>query len=147
MLRIRDLLGTQEEARPDRPGTMEVSGEARETWTQIDYRIVLFLLGAALLFGSGFTEPDLVSGLSISGLLTTAAGISLVIAYIIGNRIHRSGWPGCCSHKVIAHFLSTSIPRSSGNALDHWTIPVPIICSQILHWNEPEHQINWPPSE
>ena len=49
------------------------------------------LLGAALLFGSYFTEPGMVSGLRISGLLTTAAGISLVIAYIIGKRIHRSG--------------------------------------------------------
>ena len=45
------------------------------------------LLGAALLFGSYFTEPGMVSGLRISGLLTTAAGISLVIAYIIGKRI------------------------------------------------------------
>ena len=49
------------------------------------------LLGAALLFGSYFTEPDLMSGLRISGLLTTEAGISLVTAYISGKRIHISG--------------------------------------------------------
>ena len=52
--------------------------------------LFFLLLGSALLFGSYFTEPDLVSGLRISGLLTTAAGISLVIAYIIGKRICRS---------------------------------------------------------
>jgi len=49
--------------------------------------LFFFLLGAALLIGSYFTEPDMVSGLRISGLLTTAAGIALVIAYIIGKRI------------------------------------------------------------
>ncbi len=49
--------------------------------------LFFLLLGAALLFGSYFTEPDLVSGLRISGLLTTAAGIALVIAYVIGKRI------------------------------------------------------------
>ncbi len=53
--------------------------------------LFFFLLGAALLFGSCFTEPDLVSGLRISGLLTTAAGISLVVAYSIGIRIRTSG--------------------------------------------------------
>jgi len=51
------------------------------------------LLGVALLIGAYLpgVEPDLVSGLRISGLLTTAAGISLVIAYIIGKRIRTSG--------------------------------------------------------
>ena len=52
--------------------------------------LFFFLLGAALLFGSYFTEPGMVSGLRISGLLTTAAGIALVIAYIIGKRIRTS---------------------------------------------------------
>ena len=54
--------------------------------------LFFFLLGVALLFGSYLPdiEPDLVSGLRISGLLTTAAGIALVIAYIIGKRIRRS---------------------------------------------------------
>ena len=57
---------------------MEAGGEARETCSQINYRIVLFLLGAALLFGSYFTEPGMVSELRISGLLTTAAGDKIV---------------------------------------------------------------------
>ena len=49
--------------------------------------LFFFLLGAALLIGSYFVEPDLVSGLRISGLLTTAAGIALMIAYVVGKRI------------------------------------------------------------
>ena len=55
--------------------------------------LFFFLLGSALLFGSCITdiEPGMVSGLRISGLLTTAAGISLVIAYGIGKRIRISG--------------------------------------------------------
>jgi len=55
--------------------------------------LFFLLLGVALLIGPYISdvEPDIVSGLRISGLLTTAAGISLVIAYIIGKRIHRSG--------------------------------------------------------
>ena len=52
--------------------------------------LFFFLLGAALLIGSYFVEQDLVSGLRISGLLTTAAGIALVIAYVIGKKIRRS---------------------------------------------------------
>ena len=49
--------------------------------------LFFFLLGVALLIGSYFVEPDLVDGLRISGLLTTAAGIALMIAYVIGKRI------------------------------------------------------------
>jgi hypothetical protein len=48
--------------------------------------LFFFLLGVALLIGSYFVEPDLVGGLRISGLLTTAAGIALMIAYVIGKR-------------------------------------------------------------
>ena len=49
--------------------------------------VLFFLLGVALLIGSYLSmEPDLVSGLRISGLLTTAAGMSLLIAYAIGKK-------------------------------------------------------------
>ena len=53
--------------------------------------LFFFLLGVALLIGSYVVEPDLVSGLRISGLLTTAAGVALLIAYVIGKRILMSG--------------------------------------------------------
>jgi len=53
--------------------------------------LFFFLLGVALLIGSYVVEPDLVSGLRISGLLTTAAGVALLIAYAIGKRILMSG--------------------------------------------------------
>ena len=55
--------------------------------------LFFFLLGVALLTGSCLpcVELDLVDDLQISGLLTTAAGIALVIAYIIDKRIRRSG--------------------------------------------------------
>ena len=36
VLRIRVLFGTQEEARPDRPETMDARREVRETGTQIN---------------------------------------------------------------------------------------------------------------
>ena len=49
--------------------------------------LFFFLLGVALLIGSYFVEPDLVSGLRISGLLTTAAGVALMIAYAIGKKV------------------------------------------------------------
>jgi len=49
--------------------------------------LFFFLLGVALLIGSYVVEPDLASGLRISGLLTTAAGAALLIAYVIGKRI------------------------------------------------------------
>jgi len=51
--------------------------------------LFFFLLGAALLIGSYLPdiEPDIVNGLRISGLLTTAAGIALIIAYVIGKKI------------------------------------------------------------
>jgi len=49
--------------------------------------LLFFLLGVALLIGSYVVEPDLASGLRISGLLTTAAGAALLIAYVIGKRI------------------------------------------------------------
>ncbi len=48
--------------------------------------VFFLLLGVALLIGSYFVEQDLVSGLRISGLLTTAAGIALLVAYVIGTR-------------------------------------------------------------
>ena len=53
--------------------------------------LFFFLLGVALLIGSYVVEPDLASGLRISGLLTTAAGVALLIAYVIGKRILMSG--------------------------------------------------------
>jgi len=48
--------------------------------------LLFFLLGLALLIGSYFVEPGLVSGLRISGLLTITAGIALMIAYAIGKK-------------------------------------------------------------
>jgi len=49
--------------------------------------VLFFLLGVALLMGSCLNmEPDLVGGLRISGLLTTAAGMALLIAYAVGNK-------------------------------------------------------------
>ncbi|HIE31273.1 MAG TPA: hypothetical protein EYP67_02680 [Methanosarcinales archaeon] len=50
--------------------------------------LLFFLLGLALLMGSYLPdiEPDLVSGLKISGLLTIAAGMALLIAYAIGKK-------------------------------------------------------------
>ena len=48
--------------------------------------LLFVLLGVALLMGPYFIEPELVSGLQLSGLLTIAAGIALVIAYIISKR-------------------------------------------------------------
>ncbi|MEA1865380.1 MAG: DUF6249 domain-containing protein [Euryarchaeota archaeon] len=44
------------------------------------------ILGLALLMGSYSVEADLMDGLKISGLLTIAAGIGLMIAYIIGKK-------------------------------------------------------------
>ena len=54
--------------------------------------LFFFLLGVALLIGSCLpdVEPGIVSGLRISGLLTIAAGIALMIAYIINKRIRMS---------------------------------------------------------
>ena len=52
--------------------------------------LFLFLLGVALLIGSCFVEPDLASGLMVSGLLTTAAGIALMITYALVKRIIKS---------------------------------------------------------
>ena len=49
--------------------------------------VLFFLLGVALLMGSYLNmEPDLVGGLRISGLLTTAAGMALLIAYAVGKK-------------------------------------------------------------
>ena len=49
--------------------------------------ILFFLLGVALLLGSySDMGPDLVGGLRISGLLTTAAGMALLIAYAVGKK-------------------------------------------------------------
>lgn len=48
--------------------------------------IFFLLLGVALLIGSYFVEPELMSGLCISSLLTIAAGIALIIAYVISKK-------------------------------------------------------------
>jgi hypothetical protein len=48
--------------------------------------LFFFLLGIALLIKSYSVEPDLVDVLQISGLLTTVAGIALMIAYVIGKK-------------------------------------------------------------
>ncbi len=48
--------------------------------------IFFILLGVALLIGSYSVEPDLMGGLRISGMLTIAAGIALVVAYLVGKR-------------------------------------------------------------
>lgn len=48
--------------------------------------ILFLLLGMALLICSYSAEPDLVGGLRISGTLTIAAGMALVVAYIISKR-------------------------------------------------------------
>ena len=48
--------------------------------------IFFLLLGVALLICSYSAEPDLVGGLRISGMLTIAAGIALLVAYIVGKR-------------------------------------------------------------
>ncbi|RZN36766.1 MAG: hypothetical protein EF813_06305 [Methanosarcinales archaeon] len=50
--------------------------------------IFFLLLGVALLICSYSAEPDLTGGLKISGMLTIAAGITLVAAYIIGKKSH-----------------------------------------------------------
>ncbi len=52
--------------------------------------LFFFILGVALLIGSYFVEPDLASGLRISGLLTTAAGIALMVTYAVVKRVIRS---------------------------------------------------------
>ena len=54
--------------------------------------VFFLLLGVALLIGVQlhFVEPDLTSELRLSGLLTTAAGIGLVVAYAIDKRIRIS---------------------------------------------------------
>ncbi len=54
--------------------------------------LFFFLMGVALLIGSCLPdiEPDLVGGLRISGLLTIAAGLSLMIAYVIGKKVRMS---------------------------------------------------------
>ena len=48
--------------------------------------IFFLLLGVALLIGSCLVEPELMSGLCISSLLTIAAGIALMIAYAISKK-------------------------------------------------------------
>ena len=48
--------------------------------------IFFLLLGVALLISSCSVEPDLTDGLWISGMLTIAAGMALVVTYIIGKR-------------------------------------------------------------
>ena len=48
--------------------------------------LFFFLLGMALLVKSFSIEPDMVDVLQISGLLTTVAGIVLMIAYVVGKK-------------------------------------------------------------
>ncbi len=48
--------------------------------------LFFFLLGMALLIKSYSIEPDLVDVLQISGLLTTVAGIVLMLAYVVGKK-------------------------------------------------------------
>lgn len=48
--------------------------------------LFFFLLGIALLIKSYSVEPDLVDVLQISGLLTTVAGIVLIVAYAVGKK-------------------------------------------------------------
>lgn len=48
--------------------------------------LFFFLLGIALLIKSYSVEPDLVDVLQISGLLTTVAGIVLMVAYAVGKK-------------------------------------------------------------
>jgi hypothetical protein len=48
--------------------------------------LFFFLLGLVLLVMSHSVEPDLVDVLQISGLLTTVAGIVLMIAYVVGKK-------------------------------------------------------------
>ncbi len=86
MLRIHGLSGTQKEARTAGSWIVEARGEARKARTQITYRIILFLLGVALLMKSYSVEPNLVDVLQISGLLTAVAGITLIITYVVGKK-------------------------------------------------------------
>ena len=48
--------------------------------------LFFFLLGIALLLKSYSVEPDMMDVLQISGLLTTIAGIVLMIAYVVGKK-------------------------------------------------------------
>ncbi len=48
--------------------------------------VFFFLLGMALLMKSYSVEPGLVDVLQISGLLTAVAGITLIIAYVVGKK-------------------------------------------------------------
>ena len=48
--------------------------------------VFFFLLGLALLMKSYSVEPGLVDVLQISGLLTAVAGITLIIAYVVGKK-------------------------------------------------------------
>ena len=49
--------------------------------------LFFFLLGMVLLIKSySVVEPDLVDVLQISGLLTTVAGIVLMVAYVVGKK-------------------------------------------------------------
>lgn len=48
--------------------------------------LFFFLLGLALLMKSYSVEPGLVDVLQISGLLTAVAGITLIIAYVVGKK-------------------------------------------------------------
>ena len=48
--------------------------------------LFFFLLGLAFLIKSCSVEPGLVDVLQISGLLTTVAGIVLMVAYFVGKK-------------------------------------------------------------
>jgi len=48
--------------------------------------LFFFLLGMALLIKSYSVEPAMVDVLQLSGLLTTVAGIVLMVAYVVGKK-------------------------------------------------------------
>ena len=48
--------------------------------------LFFFLLGMALLIKSCSVEPALVDVLQLSGLLTTVAGIVLMVAYVVSKK-------------------------------------------------------------
>ena len=92
MLCIHGLSGTQEKDRPDRSGTAEAGEKQERPEHKLITGVFFLLLGVALLIGVQlhFVEPDLTSELRLSGLLTTAAGIGLVVAYAIDKKVRIS---------------------------------------------------------
>ena len=52
--------------------------------------LFFFLLGMVLLVMSYSVEPDMMDVLQISGLLTTVAGVVLMVAYVVGKKALKS---------------------------------------------------------